>query len=496
MTLNFYLLVFLVPVALAAQGVVTGRVLDAHTGVGVANAEVYLGSSAQGLAQQSKTLSGPSGEFRFDAVLATDQYSFTVTKRTYLKASHPSKYQPAPFVIEPTGLTGITIRLMPQSVLSGVIVSEDGEALERITVLANVALSRHGQAILRSTDSSAQTDDLGRFRLYGLAAGDFVLTANTKELPGVFSVKAGEHRSGLNLVLSYPKTFSVQGRLTQPTVGYVFVRTIPFLNGGEVKKSGSFSIDRLTPGTYTLIADENSRTQLRLESAQITITNQNLHGVQLTSPALRTLTGRLRTEGPVRLSPGGVALTFTALHGSNRPIPVTTAPDGTFSVPSFPAGPYNVDLQAPPGSYVRQILRAGIPFDAAVPHSAPLEIYLSTAVASIHGTVEPPEGDGNYYAGVLYLVPEDKWLGFGFNAARYQKIMPVDLKFSLSDLAPGRYLVFVSEIPLEDGISAAKFRNLGAAMRTITLRPGQSLRLQLALIPPGRMAAAGIPLAY
>lgn len=102
-TLYFYLLVLLAPAALAAQGVVAGRVVDALTGAGVPNAEVYLGSSAQGLAQQSKTLSSPSGEFRFEAVLATEQYSFTVTKRTYLKASHPSRYQPAPFVIEPTG---------------------------------------------------------------------------------------------------------------------------------------------------------------------------------------------------------------------------------------------------------------------------------------------------------------------------------------------------------------------------------------------------------
>ena len=122
-------------------------------------------------------------EGRFDfAALPAGRYMLTANKQGYVSAAYgarrPNRPGTALVLAEDQRITGLTLRMTRGSAISGVLVDHNGEPFSG----ANVSAMRNtfvgtGQRSLLPV-ASAVSDDRGQYRLWGLAAGDYVISAN------------------------------------------------------------------------------------------------------------------------------------------------------------------------------------------------------------------------------------------------------------------------------------------------------------------------------
>ena len=132
--------------------------------------------------QVSRTVvTDDEGRFNFVA-LPAGRYMLTANKQGYVSASYgarrPNRPGTALVLAEDQRITGLTLRMTRGSAISGVLVDQNGEPFSG----ANVSAMRNqfvgtGQRSLLPV-GSAVSDDRGQYRLWGLAAGDYVISAN------------------------------------------------------------------------------------------------------------------------------------------------------------------------------------------------------------------------------------------------------------------------------------------------------------------------------
>ena len=95
-----------------------------------------------------------------------------------MERGDPNRPGTALVLAEDQRITGLTLRMTRGSAISGVLVDHNGEPFSG----ANVSAMRNtfvgsGQRSLLPV-ASAVSDDRGQYRLWGLAAGDYVISAN------------------------------------------------------------------------------------------------------------------------------------------------------------------------------------------------------------------------------------------------------------------------------------------------------------------------------
>ena len=121
------------------------------------------------------------GRFGF-AALPAGRYMLNATKQGYVTTSYGAKRpnRPGTALVLADGqhLTNLNIRLTRGSVISGVLVDQNGEPFSgaQVSAMQN-RFAGSGQRTLIPA-ASAQTDDRGQYRIWGLAAGDYVISAN------------------------------------------------------------------------------------------------------------------------------------------------------------------------------------------------------------------------------------------------------------------------------------------------------------------------------
>ena len=476
------LLLVFAPAVLVGQGSVTGRVVDAVTGAPLSGAKVTL--SQQGEHNQDwRTTSGQNGEFSVPDVLAGDDYYLHATKRTYLAFSKPQYLGQAPLKIGASGLIGITVPLMPQAVLAGTVVDASGQPVEGVSLKARrIPVSAHGKRGL-DTGSLAITDDRGRFRLAGLGPGDYRIVRDYEQNLARYTLSPGQQLDTLRLVLPPTVVYSVRVRLSGiPNPPYELTpRLRPGDHFGEAQPDGSFLFPRVPPGSYTAVAASRDY----FATAPVSVREADVSGIQLRPAPRATLRGRVRIEGPRTVPLQGLRLTIQATHANGLRFPTTTDATGAFSVPGFPTGPAEIDIVAPAGAYLRKIRTT----------NGRTEIVLSTATATLEGTVEPPSDGQRFRAGIVYLVPAGQWLGALHNPERYQADVTAELKFSMRDLAPGRYIAIAAETYLIQGVSAESLRRLKAFTKIIDLAAGPPQKIVLPYTRVEHLLAGSIDLA-
>ncbi len=132
--------------------------------------------------QVSRTVvTDDEGRFNFVA-LPAGRYMLTANKQGYVTAAYgarrPNRPGTALVLADDQRITGLTLRMTRGSAISGVLVDHNGEPFSG----ANVSAMRNqfvgtGQRSLLPV-ASAVSDDRGHYRLWGLAAGDYVISAN------------------------------------------------------------------------------------------------------------------------------------------------------------------------------------------------------------------------------------------------------------------------------------------------------------------------------
>lgn len=159
-----------------ATGSIAGAIVSSTDRAPLARARVIL--TSQVLTEPRVTIAGASGGYRFDR-LPAGSYSLTASASGYAPQEYGAR-RAAPAAAVPLNdgqaITGIDIALQPAGVIAGQIRDEDGRPFVGATVEALVSRFTDGQATLVSM-STAQTDDRGQFRLTGLPAGEYYVSA-------------------------------------------------------------------------------------------------------------------------------------------------------------------------------------------------------------------------------------------------------------------------------------------------------------------------------
>jgi hypothetical protein len=132
--------------------------------------------------QVSRTVvTDDEGRFTFVA-LPAGRYMLTANKQGYVSASYgarrPNRPGTALVLAEEQRITGLTLRMTRGSAISGVLVDHTGEPFSgaNISVMRNTFVGSGQRSLIPV--GSAVSDDRGHYRIWGLAAGDYVISAN------------------------------------------------------------------------------------------------------------------------------------------------------------------------------------------------------------------------------------------------------------------------------------------------------------------------------
>ena len=203
--------------------------------------------------------------------------------------------------------------------LLGIVNYDDGTPAAGITVSALIALSPAGSsadssanavnANLRSIGSNAQTDDRGRFHLAGLADGTYTIQAVPRS-GGLFpvflgntidrgkatllSLRAGEERSGLELLMNITDLHHVRGVLATPgshplpnaSVSLALADNAGSQLSAITAADGSFTFAAVPDGKYSVSVggafDPESRVAYKNVSSQVVVSGSDITDLVLT----------------------------------------------------------------------------------------------------------------------------------------------------------------------------------------------------------------------
>jgi hypothetical protein len=134
----------------------------------------------QGGGQNQTVQSGNDGTFIFNDVPA-GEYMITVSLDGYLTQEHGQRTLSGrgTSITLQAGqrLDGIDFQMIKAGVISGIVVDEDGNPLVNVQVQALTFNYQRGQRVLQPIGQARPTNDLGEYRLYYLAPGDYYVTA-------------------------------------------------------------------------------------------------------------------------------------------------------------------------------------------------------------------------------------------------------------------------------------------------------------------------------
>ena len=268
---------------------VSGSVISDADKSPLSRARVILASPT--LAQPRVAITAADGRFTFTN-LPAGTYSVSVTRTGYVPGQFGERRSapPAPIAVHAgQPVTGIQVSLRPAGVIAGQILDEDNLPFAGATVEALVSRTIDGIATFVAV-ATAQTDDRGEFRLAGLPAGQFYVSA-------------------------FDPAFARVGDVTGP------LQYTPTYYPGVVFAEQATRIS-VTPG-----AEPSLRVVFKL---------------QIVRPA--RVAGTIRTQDGRQLVSGAVIMKPVHTEGlaSVPSQDVTILPDGSFAFRNVPPGQYQI----------------------------------------------------------------------------------------------------------------------------------------------------------
>jgi protocatechuate 3,4-dioxygenase beta subunit len=186
------------PAAAPSKGSIEGRVVNGRTGAPLKRATVRLAGIMPAPAptpDAATTLptrpaliareTDEQGRFSFPS-LDPGQYRVTAERQGFLRQSWGArKYSggSTPVTVgDGQSVKAIDFRLMPQGVITGKVLDEDGEPMAGVQVRAQRGFVRNGVKVW-NTMANATTSDIGEYRLPELKPGRYVVMATPRANP-------------------------------------------------------------------------------------------------------------------------------------------------------------------------------------------------------------------------------------------------------------------------------------------------------------------------
>lgn len=460
---------------LSGNSIVAGQVLKATDGSPLRNAALEL----VGLDEPSLRFHARSdsrGVFAFRN-LPPARYQLRARRIGY----SPAVYRSAILLTAGQEVGDVVFRLQPEAVVIGKVVDDEGEPRPGVEVraISKDDASKPARAVV--------TNDLGEYRLYGLAAGEYFLSAVDTGNPYVtdYDLRAGD--SDAPGAREYAPTFypgtiarseaapvrldpgqelridfkllrarlsNLVGRVRTSTgrsvTAEVVLEPLPQAFAGAqmraaVRPNGSFIVRDVLPGSYALTATAMSGDTELSARQHVEVTAEPLPELNIVVAPLKSVRGRVTFVGGGKIADAGTMMVWLRNRDGEN---VGTASaqveeDGTFTaMPPLPEGTYDVELTGAPGSAYLRSAQVGI--DNAL--QSGVLISNRSSLDSLELTVDPA---GAQVAGVL---DEDRRPAAGETLrivgddAFSTDSVTDDLGiFNFVGLRPGEYRIFIAD---------------------------------------------------
>jgi hypothetical protein len=518
---------------------IRGRVTNAG-GRPLRRVEIRLSGSALDGARTANT--DAQGRFEI-ADLPAGRYFVTASRAGYLRTAYGETYpgQPADPIEISNGVAvdHIDIALHRTAVISGNVFDEAGEPAAGAVALAMQVRFSNRKSRLMPV-SRAISDDLGQFRLGGLAPGNYYVEVLSRDkwegdppekkkrgflptfYPSVPSVgeaqlvrlKTGQQVSGIDVSLIAGELVNISGTavnsqglpiggetvaVNQVVLGDNFAS---YTTAGSAKTAadGSFVVRDVPPGSYTLSVQTGPATGPP-EVAQVSVTAMdNVESVQLMTFPGSTVSGRVVLDANSTL-PSRFQL--TDLRVSPRPVDDVArmnisgfmvkggaiSDDGSFTVDSVSSRIRLTVTPLPPGWAVKRVDYNGEDITTSGAHPAGkavdgVVVTLTDKFPTIHGTVRDDKGNPAPETAAI-VFPEDPALWDSLlNAVQIGRADKGGV-FAFRALTPGSYLVVAVPAPASASalMDPSVLDSLRVRATRVTVAEGDTKRVDLVVVP-------------
>ena len=431
--------------------------------------------------------------------LKPDSYRVTASKGGFLTVDYGQKRiferGTVVFVGDDQIFDSINITLVSAGAIAGRITDQNGDPLEGVSVQALQSKFSGGRRrLLPVTDGEPlTTDDTGRYRLFGIPPGQYIVVASPRPLPLLLpgknhpgyiptyypgtpappeaqavTVDLAQTSSGVDFVLVSARSAIISGSAfdstNRPLAGTVALTTTDRWGGlsiavqARVNPDGSFQLVRVPPGDYVLQAigprPPDQRGEGEFAATFLSVSGQDLNGLEMRTSAGSRAAGHVVLEGDARgANPHDATLVFAptdlGLAPANDVFLHRGRPenDGTFQMTGL-AGPRRLRLlNAPPSWTIRSVSADGVDvtdevltFGTKAESIADLEIVLTTRAATLSGTVSDENNRPVLdYTAVVFAIDPRRW----YPQSRFVKFSRprLDATFSFQGLPAGEYYV-------------------------------------------------------
>lgn len=273
-----------------------------------------------------KTVTDNDGTYRIENVTAGSYYLIPLNPAYVFEENVPDKVLN---VNSGETIENVNFTLVQGGAITGRVTDAEGNPLieEMVMVFPNVGYSR-----LHPTFMRAQTDDRGVYRIFGLLKGRYRVAAGAdRVLPGnknvvykktfypnvpteaeatVIEITEGSEVANIDIVLnSNLSRYSASGRIIdgeteQPILKARYSWSQYFGNSGSSTTSmvasndrGEFRMGNLSPGKYSVSAQDPESGEWRTNVASFEIVDQDITGLEIKSERAASISGVVVLEG-------------------------------------------------------------------------------------------------------------------------------------------------------------------------------------------------------
>lgn len=517
------------------QCTVSGRVVSSVDGTPLKSSRVaLLGEHESREPQLYTATSDRDGRFTIKDVPA-GRYHFYATHTGYVDQEYQSRGSDtgAILALQPAQeIKDVMFRLTPAAVITGRVSDEDGDPMGLIEI---VALRRPSDEELEEGEkgsarpewraaATAQTDDRGQFRIFGLKPGEYYIQAKDQYdpqgmifghdweirrslgseyapayYPGVtqfaqaeaVNVGAGEEAQA-DFIMRRVKTVQLSGRVIaadgKPANDvFIYLEELPadygMFQGNAVDAKGEFKIKGVVPGSYIMHAQQHSGEDTSYQASQkLDVGNENIDSITLALGRGVTFVGKVEVSGSGTLHLDQLFLSLFSHDEQSQGAWARVKKDGTFTLADVSDGNYGFSINGlDPGWYVKairsgatEVLRKGLDVEKEFGAGGIIRIVVANDGAQLEGSVK--QSDKPVTGARVRLRPEPET---PYDESLRQ-ITSTDQsgRFSFVGIAPGQYRV-TAKITGAGGTNA-----LASDPQTLNLSEREHKSIELTLPEP------------
>jgi hypothetical protein len=388
-----------------ARATLSGTVTKDPGSEPVKKALIELIAESQSDGGNYTAVTGVDGNFRIEKILP-GRYRLFVERPGFQEIDKHHRRTEGRTLALAAGqeMKDLVIHLQAAAVIEGRVTDEDGDPMpeSQVAVLRQtfVAGRSHWEQV-----GAAHTNDLGEYRIPGLAAGSYFVSvtpppdfrslieatsiapSEVRQHAGAASEKVatayqtsyypgtrdrsqaasiqlhGGDDFPVNFSLTPSPSLTIRGsvvNLPGGSTATVMLQSKDFglvLNGAEMRRDGSFEIRDVTPGAYTILATVDNAAAPMMARQSLQIMSANVEGLRLAPQTGGSIRGHLRMEagGTARPDPSQMFLLLRSADGDDDALSAFTMEesfstlahvnaDGSFEWKNVPAGRYSVQI--------------------------------------------------------------------------------------------------------------------------------------------------------